>query len=326
MARPRVFVSSTYYDLKNVRADLERFVRERGFDPVLHERGSVAYGNEKELEEYCYEEIEQCDILVSLIGGRFGTSSAEDEPYSISQVELKRAIEIGKQVYLFIERDVLAEYRTYQANKARDDISYAAVDDIRVYRFIDEVNALPLNNQTAPFETSSDITTYLQEQWAGLFQRLLKDTAKEKEVRVLDDLRATANTLNQLVTFLTEEKRATDQTISDILLTNHPMFAALRTDLRVPYPVFFTNRKDMDGWLGARSYEAVEYEERDESTKETHAEWLNSRVTPKHLLKVALEVFDDEGRVKVVTPSEWKKEWVQTRSITAPTDQDDIPF
>ena len=30
MARPRIFISSTYYDLKNVRADLERYIRERG--------------------------------------------------------------------------------------------------------------------------------------------------------------------------------------------------------------------------------------------------------------------------------------------------------
>jgi hypothetical protein len=46
MAKPRVFISSTYYDLKNVRADLERFVRDKGFDPVLHERGNVPYGKE----------------------------------------------------------------------------------------------------------------------------------------------------------------------------------------------------------------------------------------------------------------------------------------
>ena len=28
MARPRVFVSSTFYDLKQVRSDLDRFIRE----------------------------------------------------------------------------------------------------------------------------------------------------------------------------------------------------------------------------------------------------------------------------------------------------------
>ena len=65
MAKPRVFISSTYFDLKNVRADLERFVRDRGFDPVLHERGNVPYGKESALEEYCYREIGGCDIIVA---------------------------------------------------------------------------------------------------------------------------------------------------------------------------------------------------------------------------------------------------------------------
>ena len=83
MAHPRVFISSTYYDLKNVRADLERYIKDRGFDPVLNERGQIPYGNEEKLEEYCYREIENCDILVSIIGGRHGSSSSHD-PYSIS--------------------------------------------------------------------------------------------------------------------------------------------------------------------------------------------------------------------------------------------------
>jgi len=39
MARPKVFVSSTFYDLKQIRADLEHFIREMGYDAVLHERG-----------------------------------------------------------------------------------------------------------------------------------------------------------------------------------------------------------------------------------------------------------------------------------------------
>mgnify|MGYP001194458206 CR=1 FL=1 len=37
MAKPRVFISSTYYDLKSVRADLERFVRDKGFAGVKFE-------------------------------------------------------------------------------------------------------------------------------------------------------------------------------------------------------------------------------------------------------------------------------------------------
>ena len=100
MAHPRIFISSTYYDLKSVRADLERYIKDRGFDPVLNERGQIPYGSDEKIEEYCYREIEHCDILVSIIGGRFGSSSSH---------EFKTAIGLGRPVYIFVEKFVLAQ-------------------------------------------------------------------------------------------------------------------------------------------------------------------------------------------------------------------------
>jgi hypothetical protein len=113
MARPRVFISSTFYDLRQVREDLERMIRELGYESVRHEVGAVPYGKEDRPEEYAYREIELCDIVVSIIGGRFGTQSDQEPHYSISQNELRRALERGIQVFIFIEKNVLGEYSTY---------------------------------------------------------------------------------------------------------------------------------------------------------------------------------------------------------------------
>jgi len=49
MAKPRVFISSTYYDLKHIRADIDRFIKDQGFEPVLNEKGNIPYGSEKRL-------------------------------------------------------------------------------------------------------------------------------------------------------------------------------------------------------------------------------------------------------------------------------------
>ena len=313
MAHPRVFISSTYYDLKNVRADLERYIKERGFDPILHERGQIPYGSDAKLEEYCYTEIEHCDILISIIGGRFGSSSSQDSG-SISQKELKTAIGLGRQVYIFVEKSVLSEYRTYTKNKRSKEIKYAAVDNVAIYKFMDEVLSLPLNNQVAPFETSSDVTQYLQEQWSGLFQRLLREAARQKEVMLLENLRSTTETLNQLVTYLTEERRSGDEKIKDILLSYHPIFDEIRGKIGVPYRVFFTNKDELVALLKARQYREVDPDEWDEDTSESHEEWFK-RGEPGHLLKVAFEVFDESGKLKVFTPDEWKSEWVISREI-----------
>lgn len=87
MAKPRAFISSTYFDLKNIRADLERFIKSQGYEPVLNERGHIAYGTKEKLEEYCYKEIQISDILISIVGGRYGSQS-KIENHSISNTEL----------------------------------------------------------------------------------------------------------------------------------------------------------------------------------------------------------------------------------------------
>lgn len=80
MARPRIFVSSTFYDLRQVRIDLERFITSIGYEVVMNERGNIPYGSTERLEQYCYREIQSVDILVSIIGGRYGNES-QNHPF-----------------------------------------------------------------------------------------------------------------------------------------------------------------------------------------------------------------------------------------------------
>ena len=130
MAKPRVFISSTFYDLRHVRGEIERFIRDIGYEPVLNERGNIAYGVTEALESYCYKEIEKVSMVVCIIGNRFGSPSSGSNQYSISNLELKAAIKQGKQVYIFVESGVLSEYRTYLKNKTTD-IVYHHVDDVQ---------------------------------------------------------------------------------------------------------------------------------------------------------------------------------------------------
>jgi hypothetical protein len=314
MAKPRIFVSSTYYDLKHIRADVERFIREQGYEPVLNEKGHIPYGSSERLEEYCYKEIELCDILVSVIGGRFGSES-RNENYSVSNLELKTAIDKGRQVYIFIENAVLAEYRTYEVNKNNEKITYAAVDDVRVYKFLEEVFNLPINNQVKGFDTYQEINVYLKEQWSGLFQRLLTESARQKEVNLIEDLKNTSKTLNQLVNYLIDEKSQGNQAIQNILLITHPAFDEIQRLLAIPYRVFFQNIDELSALLKARQYEKEGFFEALE--KEGYISW--KRQQSDIYLRVSEKIFED-GRLKIYAPHEWKKEWILL------DDQEDIPF
>ena len=115
-----------------------------GYEPVRNEEGDIPYGKEEELQKYCYREIENVDILVSIIGNRYGSQAIVDEKekeYSVTQREIKTAFEKNKQVYIFIDKNVLTEYETYLLNKKSKDIIYKYVDNPNIYKFIEEVKS-----------------------------------------------------------------------------------------------------------------------------------------------------------------------------------------
>ena len=73
MPKTRVFISSTCYDLSQVRADLENFIHTMNYESVRNEKGNIPYSTNQELEKYCYKEISACEIVLHIIGGRFGS-------------------------------------------------------------------------------------------------------------------------------------------------------------------------------------------------------------------------------------------------------------
>ena len=234
----------------------------------------------------------------------------------------------GKPVFIFVEKDVLAEFRTYQKNKNIPEVTYASVDDVHVFAFLEEVLALPFNNPVAPFETSTDITNYLREQWAGLFQRLLQESARQKEVRLIEDMTSITATLKQLVTFLSSEKSKGDRAIRDILLSNHPMFQQLRKELAVPYRVFFTNHEEFVAWIRQRSFQPLPSSDWDDPGIE---EWSNTVRETKLYLYVNRHVFDEDDRLRVFTPEEWDENFIKVRTWATPEQppvppEDEVPF
>lgn len=330
MARPRIFISSTYYDLKFVRNDLEIFVRGMGYEPVLNERGAIAYGTNSKLEDYAYDEVGKADAVVAIIGGRFGTASAQGLG-SISNQEIKRALAGNLQVYVFIDRAVYTEYRTYLLNLDREDVRYQSVDDIRVFHFIREVEALPRNNAIAPFDSSADITDFLREQWAGAFQRYLTDQRTAVERRTLEDISATADTLRRLVDAVSANEPSASRSaeIRSIALEDHPIFSALKHALNVPYRVFFTSRSELDAWLKAAENfrHRVQPEGWDDASVE---EWFRGDVKddiairPYDLLKIATQVFDENGRLKPYAESDWRDGLVTLERELVVSNEDEL--
>lgn len=304
MARPRVFLSSTFYDLHQSREDLDRFIRSLGYDCIRHESGAIPYAKDTRLEVSAYREVELCDIFVTIIGGKFGSESKELSGHSITQNEILRALEKGIQVYIFVERNTLTEYEVWKLNNGNDSIKYRFVDDTRIYSFIDGLYALPNNNPIVGFNTVSEISTYLLDQWAGLFQRFLAQQSRIQEVTIVEDMRGVATTLREMVDFLSRSSQDTENALRSILLANHPIFARLAKLTKTIYRVYFTDHAEMKTWLGVRGWAPAE---RGMYSKDSVEEWFNEKYG---WIEFKEQLFNESGHLKMYAASEWSDEWI----------------
>ena len=127
MARPRIFVSSTYYDLKHIRSSLDLFIGTLGYEPVLSEKGDIAFTHDRPLDDSCYREASTADIFVLIVGGRYGSeaTSADKKPSrsfferyeSITKKEYESAVGRDIPVYILIETGVTLNIRHFFATK-----------------------------------------------------------------------------------------------------------------------------------------------------------------------------------------------------------------
>ena len=195
MARPRVFISSTFYDLKHVRSSLDEFIEQIGYEPVRSEKGRIAYDPDLPLDESCYREAASADIFVLIIGGRYGSAASEqdltDMPdfyqryESITKQEYEAAVKRDIPTYILVDRSVYSEYETYRKNKGNNSVEYAHVDSINIFYLLEEILARSRNNPVQQFDNHNEIGEWLRVQWAGLFLEMIKRRSDQKQLSSL---------------------------------------------------------------------------------------------------------------------------------------------
>lgn len=329
MAKPRIFISSTYYDLKQTREDVANFLTSLGYEPIRNENGNIPYGPNDKLEDYCYKEIHNVDILVSIIGGRYG-SEAQSSQWSISNQELLTALRDNKQVYIFIDKNVDSEYMTYLKNKDNTDIKYCFVDNIQIYKFIEQVRGFRKNNNIKAFETSADILFYLKEQLAGLFQTYLDNHSKMNDFNLAQKLENATKNLEDLVKVLVDSNKSNKKTVESLLKSNHPAVKRIADLFNIKFGFWFDSYEMLDNLLCTLGWESpmnnTESAEVIEWTKGGDL-FIDSITT----LYVKKDIFNEDKTLKSISLAEWDDSFIrmEKKSTTFPdftSNTEDLPF
>jgi len=202
--KPRIFVSSTFYDLKHIRKELSEFIEKYDFEPALFEDGGVGYTPNSPLDESSYRSIEGSDMALLIINGHYGSAATGEKTetgdyVSITRREFDRGIERGVPHYVFIEKSVQAEYEIYISNVKEDgtcDVKFNSTKSNNVFEFIREIRKMGRIIPIIEFDKVADIKDFLRRQWAGLFKSYLMGLKEKKEI---ESLKNTVDNMKNLV-------------------------------------------------------------------------------------------------------------------------------
>lgn len=170
-------VSSTCYDLKQVRKDLSRFIEEIGYNPLLSEFDYFPIDPDLDTVENCRRRVEQdADIMVLIIGGRYGYVEPKSDK-SITNLEYLTARAKGIPVYAFVDKGILPLVPMWERNPTADFGD--TVPNTKVFEFIKQVRGKD-SVWTIEFEHAQDIVQALKRQLA---HQMLEGLNLRKQIR-----------------------------------------------------------------------------------------------------------------------------------------------
>ncbi len=170
MRKPSIFVSSTCYDLKQLRADFYHYMDQAGFEPVLSEYPSFPVDPDVTTVENCRKAVEnRADVFVLVIGGKYG--SVAEHGKSVTNLEYVTARAKGIPVHIFVMRSIIDILTVWKANPTGD--FNGVVDSTKLLQFVSEVREGG-KDWVFAFDTAQDIISILRTQLAYLFADALE--------------------------------------------------------------------------------------------------------------------------------------------------------
>lgn len=111
MNKPKVFVSSTIYDFKDLRSALKYWLTEKGYEVRMSERNDFKKDSSQNSYQACLDSIGECDYFILLIGSRAGGIYSQNPLITITQKEYQHANELAQQgvikkLLVFVRKNV----------------------------------------------------------------------------------------------------------------------------------------------------------------------------------------------------------------------------
>ena len=137
MNKTKIFVSSTCFDLEQIREDLRKNIISIGHEPILSELPTFSVLPDLDTIANCKRNVkENCDIFILIIGGKSGSKDPSTNK-SIVNIEYDTAVKNNKDIFIFVDERVNNLLEIWYKNKDGDFSPY--IDDTYVFEFISSI-------------------------------------------------------------------------------------------------------------------------------------------------------------------------------------------
>lgn len=150
----RVFISSTVYNLIDVRAELAEQLRTLGITPVLSDDKLSDFRVQHDVNsiETCLINVDSCDEVILILDRRYG-ATLEEYGYgeiSATHLEYQRAIEKKIPIRVYVRDRLEADFSIWKRNKQNDlKLSWIDKKDVGLFNLLNEHTPLETEATTS---------------------------------------------------------------------------------------------------------------------------------------------------------------------------------
>lgn len=165
-----IFVSSTCYDLSQIRKNLDEFIKSLGHNPILSEQNDFPIDPQLDNWENCINAVKNyADIFVLIIGEKYGSIGKTGK--SITNTEYLTAVQKGIPIYTFTSKRMVTLLDAWKLNPSAK--LSEGIDNNNVFEFINDVRSKS-GRWNFEYDTAEDIIDTLRKQLSILFRNTLE--------------------------------------------------------------------------------------------------------------------------------------------------------
>lgn len=180
-----VFVSSTCYELRDLRSAIKAWLTGLGLTPMMSNEGGFPHVDGMPPYATCLRVVEECQLVVGVIDRQYGQKFEDWGPYkqhigcAPTHAELRHALDLGKRVLIYVQDDTWNFYEVWRKNSEAFKISAPSGLDEATLHMLEELKHRSPAPWIGHFSDATAVVQSLQGEFVNQLYAHLHDRERQ---------------------------------------------------------------------------------------------------------------------------------------------------